>query len=48
MGMIAPRLGTQKLKFGVLAEFPAGAGGRPETFRFVGRKELMVDYWEGE
>ena len=35
-------------KFGVLAEFPAGAGGKPETFRFVGRKELTVDYWEGE
>ena len=35
-------------KFGVLAEFPSDAGGKPQTFRFVGRESLKVDYWEGE
>ncbi len=35
-------------KFGVLAEFPAGADGKPQMFRFVGRENLNVDYWEGE
>jgi uncharacterized cupin superfamily protein len=35
-------------KFGVLAEFPAGVDGKPETFRYVGRQALAVDYWEGE
>ena len=33
-------------KFGVLAEFPAD--GTAQTFRFVGRKDLAVDYWERE
>ena len=35
-------------KFGILAEFPADVGGQPETFRFVGREDKSVDYWEGE
>jgi len=35
-------------KFGVLAEYPAGADGKPQTFRFVGRESSAVDYWEGE
>ncbi|MBI5431092.1 MAG: cupin domain-containing protein [Nitrosomonadales bacterium] len=35
-------------KFGVLAEYPAGADGKPRGFRFVGRAELGADYWEGE
>lgn len=35
-------------KFGVLAEYPAGADGKPRGFRFVGRAEQSVDYWEGE
>ena len=35
-------------KFGVLAEFPAGPDGKPQTFRFVGRENLAVGYWEGE
>ena len=35
-------------KFGVLAEFPSEAGGKPQTFRFVGRVGQQVDYWEGE
>ena len=35
-------------KFGVLAEYPAGADGKPRGFRFVGRAEQNVDYWEGE
>lgn len=35
-------------KFGVYAEFPAGADGKPGGLRFVGRTELNVDYWDGE
>ena len=35
-------------KFGVMAELPPGADGKPGAFRFVGRVELGVDYWEGE
>jgi len=35
-------------KFGVLAEFPAGAGEPPQVFRYVGRAEDSVGYWEGE
>jgi hypothetical protein len=35
-------------KFGVLGEFPAEAGGKPPTFRFVGRESNNVPYWDGE
>ncbi len=35
-------------KFGVLAEIPAGSDGKPQGFRFVGRQELKVNYWDGE
>lgn len=35
-------------KFGVLAEYPAGADGKPRGFRFVGRADQSADYWEGE
>ena len=35
-------------KFGVLAEFPAGAESKPQMFRFVGRENLAVNYWDGE
>jgi uncharacterized cupin superfamily protein len=35
-------------KFGVLAEYPAGPDGQPRGFRFVGREDLGIDYWEGE
>lgn len=35
-------------KFGVFAEAPAGEGGKPGLFRFVGRGEQSLDYWEGE
>jgi uncharacterized cupin superfamily protein len=35
-------------KFGVLAEYPSGADGTPGGFRFVGRTDRAVDYWEGE
>ncbi len=35
-------------KFGVQAEFPPGADGKPQVFRFVGRPDLCIDYWEGE
>jgi uncharacterized cupin superfamily protein len=35
-------------KFGVLAEFPPDGDGKPQGFRFVGRPDGGVDYWEGE
>ena len=35
-------------KFGVLAEYPAGADNKPRGFRFIGRAEKSGDYWEGE
>lgn len=35
-------------KFGVLAEFPADADGKPSFFRYVGRETIASDYWEGE
>jgi uncharacterized cupin superfamily protein len=41
-----PDTGTGK--FGILAEYPAPGGGKGETFRFVGRPDGGVDYWEGE
>ncbi len=35
-------------KFGVLAEYPAGPDGQPRGFRFVGREDLAIGYWDGE
>lgn len=35
-------------KFGVMAEYPPGPDGKPQGFRFVGRENLGVNYWEGE
>jgi uncharacterized cupin superfamily protein len=35
-------------KFGVYAEFPAGPDGKPQHFYFMGREDLIVDYWDGE
>lgn len=35
-------------KFGVLAEFPPGPDGQPQGFRFIGREENAVEYWDGE
>ncbi len=35
-------------KFGLLAEFPAGADGKKERFLFISRKDNSLDYWEGE
>jgi len=35
-------------KFGVLAELSPGPDGRPRMFRFVGRENLNVNYWDGE
>lgn len=35
-------------KFGILAEFPAGADGKPQRFVFVGRASGSLNYWEGE
>jgi len=35
-------------KFGLLAELPPGPDGKPRGFRFVGRENIAVDYWDGE
>jgi uncharacterized cupin superfamily protein len=35
-------------KFGVLAEYPPGADGKPRMFRFIGRENQNIGYWEGE
>jgi uncharacterized cupin superfamily protein len=35
-------------KFGILAELSTGAASPPRMFRYVGREEQNVDYWEGE
>ena len=35
-------------KFGVLAELPASADGKPQRFIFVGRERQSLNYWEGE
>jgi len=35
-------------KFGVLAELPARADGKPKRFTFVGRESQSLGYWEGE
>jgi uncharacterized cupin superfamily protein len=35
-------------KFGLLAEYPPGPDGKPNGFRFVGKPEQQVGYWEGE
>ena len=35
-------------KFGVLADFAIGPDGEPQGFHFIGRKELKLDYWDGE
>lgn len=35
-------------KFGVLAELEIGDDGRPQQWRFVGRQDGSLDYWDGE
>ena len=35
-------------KFGVLAELPPDANGKPQRFVFVGRESQSLNYWEGE
>jgi uncharacterized cupin superfamily protein len=35
-------------KFGILADLGPGADGKPNMFRFVGRPEQNIDYYEGE
>jgi len=35
-------------KFGVLAEYPLGPDGQPRGFRFIGRENLDISYWDGE
>lgn len=35
-------------KFGILAEYAPGPDGQPQGFRFVGRENLNMNYWDGE
>lgn len=36
-------------KFGVMAELPPGPGEeKPQMFRYIGRREGAVGYWDGE
>lgn len=35
-------------KFGVMAGVPEGAGMLGARFRYIGRKDTAVDYWDGE
>jgi len=35
-------------KFGVLADYPPDAEGKPQRFMFIGRSGESGDYWEGE
>lgn len=35
-------------KFGVLAEYTPGADGQKRGFRFIGRLNQSLNYWEGE
>lgn len=35
-------------KFGILAELPPGADGKPQRFMYVGRANQSVGYWEDE
>jgi uncharacterized cupin superfamily protein len=35
-------------KFGVRLSLPPGADGQPSVFRFLGRADMSLDYWEGE
>lgn len=47
---ISPELGEypDSGKFGVLAELPADAQGKPQRFMFVGQASQSLNYWEGE
>jgi uncharacterized cupin superfamily protein len=35
-------------KFAILAEYPPVENAQPQVFRFCGRQELNVNYWDGE
>jgi uncharacterized cupin superfamily protein len=35
-------------RFGLMAEMPPGADGKPRDLRFVGRPDETLDYWQGE
>jgi uncharacterized cupin superfamily protein len=46
---ISPEIGEypESGKFGVFGEF-IDANGQPQVFRFIGRSDRNVDYWDGE
>lgn len=35
-------------KFGVLADYPPDAEGKPQRFMYIGKEEDCRNYWEGE
>lgn len=35
-------------KFGVYGDFSQSAGAKPRLFRYLGREQQSIDYWEGE
>jgi uncharacterized cupin superfamily protein len=35
-------------RFGLIAELPGGADGKPRQLRFVGRATESLEYWQGE
>ena len=47
---LSPEIGEypDSEKFGIFAEAPAGLGGKPRLFRFIGHESQSLNYWEGE
>jgi hypothetical protein len=50
MGQVTTRLGAQKhpIRQGDIIACPPGADGKPQGFRYIGKSELAVGYWDGE
>lgn len=38
---------TYPIRQGDIVALPPGADGRPRAFRFIGRQDQCLDYWEG-
>lgn len=53
IGFASRQLGAKKLgyntgRFGLLAEMPSAADGKPRQLRFMGRAGESLAYWQGE
>ncbi|RDI99935.1 cupin domain-containing protein [Dyella solisilvae] len=35
-------------KYGIMAEYPPGADGKPQVFRVVSKPDMQVGYWDDE